>query len=134
MAVENWNEKLAFWIAANEKLRLDHNTHGAAFVDQTITEAEWDAYKTQVFEPLFREIASQTLVLRNDPPEANLDGLTETWYVLPEGLSWVEQVGVVYALLGLSDLTREQKVWVATSLPAVPQDALDAITLDSISL
>lgn len=135
----DWAEKLAFCIAANEKLRLDHNVHGASFLAQTITEAEWEAYKSQVFQPLFLEIAQQTLALRDFPPEANvsattLDGFSETAYAFPEGLSWVEQVGVVYAMLGRSDLTQDQKIWVQAALPEVPQEALDAITLSTQQL
>jgi hypothetical protein len=138
-AITDWDEKLAYCIAANEKLRLDHNAHGAEYREGTITEAEWEAYKAQVFEPLFFEIARETLTLRDNPPEANvsvttLDGFSETGYEFEEGLSWVEQVGVTYAMLGRDDLTDEQKAWVQAALPAIPQEALDAITLSTQQL
>lgn len=138
-AITSWSEKLAYCVAAQEKLRLDHNTHGASFRDGEVTEADWEAYKSQVFQPLSVEIGLLMCGLENAPiedlPTVDLAWLTETELVLPDGLSWPEQFGLCKSLLR-QDLTDEQKglIGLHSSIQNIPQEALDAISLFTQSL
>jgi hypothetical protein len=131
--ITSWSEKLAYCVAAQEKLRLDHNSHGAEFLSQAITEADWESYKSQVFEPLSVEIGLilNSLEHPEEYPTVDLAWFTEDGLELPVS-DWPEQYGLCVALLK-QELTEEQAVLVREKM-AIPQDALDAITLFTQSL
>ena len=137
-AITSWSEKLAYCVAAQEKLRLDHNVHGASFREGLVDQAAWDAYQQDVFQPLSIEIGLMLNSIENAPvedlPSVDLAWFTETGLVLPEG-TWPEQYGYCKALLR-QELTDEQRVLVGNqaSIQSIPQDALDAITLFTQSL
>lgn len=136
-SIVDWAEKLAYCTAAKEKLRLDHNVHGASFLAQTITEAEWKAYQSDVFFPLTVAIDSMINTLQDATeglPTVDLAWFTEAGLVLPEG-TWSEQYGLCRALLK-QDLTEEQMAAVCSQecFRVIPQEALDAITLSTQQL
>jgi hypothetical protein len=137
-AVVSWSEKLAYCVAAQEKLRLDHNVHGKSFRDGEVTEAAWEQYKGEVFQPLSIEIGLMLNLIESateDLPTVDLAWLTETELVLPEGLTWPEQLGLCKAL-SRQDLTDEQRgvIGLHSSMQSIPQEALDAISLFTQSL
>ena len=137
--ITDWAEKVAYCLAATEKLRLDHNEHGTRFRNGEIDQAAWDQYRNEVFDPLSYEIARALIAMRDYPPQeavaaTSKDVITETGVVFPEGSSWVQQVGIVYALLGRSDLTEQERMAVQSALYPVPQEALDAVSLFTRSL
>ena len=138
-AITSWSEKLAYCVAAQEKLRLDHNVHGASFRDGEVTEAAWEQYKDEVFQPLSIEIGAAMCGLDQAPvedlPTVDLAWLTETELILPDGLTWPEQYGLCKALCR-QEITEEQKglVWSHSCMQSIPQEALDAITLFTQSL
>ena len=137
-SITSWSEKLAYCVAAQEKLRLDHNVHGAAFVEGQVDQAAWDTYQSEVFQPLSIEIGLMLCELENVPveylPSVDLAWFTEAGLVLPEG-DWPEQYGLCRALLK-QELTDEQRGLVSghACLSGIPQDALDAISLFTQSL
>lgn len=138
-AIVSWSEKLAYCVAAQEKLRLDHNVHGKSFRDGEVTEAAWEQYKADVFQPLSIEIGMALCALEQAPvedlPTVDLAWLTETELVLPDGLTWPEQYGLCKAL-SRQDLTDEQRgvIGLHSSMQSIPQEALDAISLFTQSL
>jgi hypothetical protein len=131
--ITNWSEKLAYCVTAQEKLRLDHNQHGEKYRNGEITPTEWETYKTTVFEPLSVEIGvaqCQLIDAKQDYPTVDLAWITAEGVILPTNLTWAEELGYCYALLG-QDITLEQRSIVGShpSMVSIPQDALDAVTL-----
>lgn len=53
-------DKLEYAYSAQEKLRLVHNQKGKDFKDKKITQAEWELWKSEYFDP--RSILISSLI------------------------------------------------------------------------
>ena len=62
--------KLEYCELVREKLRREHNAMGALFTDGKITEAEWEAYKRDVFSPKNTATSEAILAVRQVPKDA----------------------------------------------------------------
>ena len=69
----SWREKLAFAHAARETLRQEHNAKGAACRAGTLTDADWETYLSEEFDPRSAAISEAIHDLKFDPPEADLN-------------------------------------------------------------
>ena len=65
----DWSSKLAYVTAAQEKLRLDFNSHGAAFNDKSLSQDDWDTYNIW-FEEIGTDVNLALNALRQNPPDA----------------------------------------------------------------
>lgn len=63
-------DRLAYCEQVREKLRREHNAQGALFRDGKLTEAEWEAYKRDVFGPKNTATSNAILAIRQEPKTA----------------------------------------------------------------
>ena len=135
-----WASQLAYTIAAQEKLRLDHNEHGTRFRNKEITQTEWDNYKKNCFQPLSLEIGKKQSDLRQHIPDDviaqnPLSNIAEDGAItFPNGDSWESKMGSLVALLSQldHDANRDQmsKIMNQTAFHNIPEDAINEVNLN----
>ena len=70
LTITTYENKHEYLELVREKVRREHNTKGAEFLDKKITEAEWEKYKAEIFGPRNEAVSMAICDLRAEKKDA----------------------------------------------------------------